>query len=264
MSFTADWLALREPADRAARNHDVSFALRNHFAAAAQLRIIDLGAGTGANMRACVPLMPAGQRWILVDNDAALLDIACQHTPPDTTIATRRCDLAGELDRAVADGADLVTASALFDLVSADWIDALVALLARRHMPLYAVLTYTGESRWEPSHPADGVVLAAFHADQRSDKGFGPALGPAAAAYLAKQLKKAGYTVESGGSPWLLDRGDQALMAALAEGIAGAVAEVGAIEAEIVADWLASRRTASACFTGHVDIFAVPSHPLPP
>src|SRR6185312_14115446 len=65
--FSADWLALREPADRAARDR----GLARRFAAALppRPRIIDLGAGTGATARALAPFV-AGT-WILVDRDAA-------------------------------------------------------------------------------------------------------------------------------------------------------------------------------------------------
>jgi hypothetical protein len=51
--FTTDWLALREPADAVAR----AGALVGPFVSgiAATRRIIDLGAGTGANLRYLAP-----------------------------------------------------------------------------------------------------------------------------------------------------------------------------------------------------------------
>jgi spermidine synthase len=40
---------------------------------AGRLRVVDLGAGTGANLRRLAPLLGSGQRWTLVELDPALV-----------------------------------------------------------------------------------------------------------------------------------------------------------------------------------------------
>ena len=73
---------------------------------------------------------------------------------------------------------DLVTASAFFDLVSEEWIARFCQELAARQLPLYTVLTYDGTETWSPPHDHDAPMLAAFHAHQGRDKGFGWAKRP--------------------------------------------------------------------------------------
>ncbi len=74
MGFSADWLALRDPADRAAR--DQTLARRAAEAAGPAPVIVDLGCGTGASWRALAPLLPDGARWRFVDNDPGCWSIA--------------------------------------------------------------------------------------------------------------------------------------------------------------------------------------------
>ena len=74
--FSADWLALREPADHRARDPATLTRVVAHLARLALPEIVDLGCGSGSNLRALAPRLGARQRWRLVDNDAALLDAA--------------------------------------------------------------------------------------------------------------------------------------------------------------------------------------------
>jgi SAM-dependent methyltransferase len=224
MSFSSNWLALREPADRAARDGALAAALGDWAAARTRalgrpLLVVDLGCGTGASHRALSPLLP-GARWRLTDNDPALLAEAAGRTGAHTLCL----DLAATPEIAL-DGADIVTASALFDLASAAWIDRLAGALAPGAAML-AALSYDGIETWDPADPAEAEGLAAFHAHQVGDKGFGPSLGPGGAAYLAQALARGGREVRRAPSPWRLSRSrDGALIEALADGAAGAAAQ---------------------------------------
>src|SRR5262245_50976271 len=103
------WLALREPADAAARSSSLLSHLAEGLPDDRPLRIVDLGSGTGSNIRYLSPRLPHPQDWLAVDRDAALLAMA----PPG--VRTQTMEL-GALDdeRALADR-HLVTASALLD-----------------------------------------------------------------------------------------------------------------------------------------------------
>ncbi|HKH34927.1 MAG TPA: hypothetical protein VKA80_12340, partial [Beijerinckiaceae bacterium] len=61
--FSADWLALREPADHRARNRELLAQLRARFAGQEAVTVVDLGSGTGSNLRACAPQLAPRQRW---------------------------------------------------------------------------------------------------------------------------------------------------------------------------------------------------------
>jgi len=121
--FSSVWLALREPADAAARSSAlVDFAAADSVGRAFQGRLLDLGGGTGANIRYLSSRLPAPQLWTLVDNDAGLLERAPVH------ITRRQADLNAVVDdEELFTGTSIVTASALLDLVSEPWLRKLVA-----------------------------------------------------------------------------------------------------------------------------------------
>ena len=73
--FTADWLALREPADRRARNRELVRDLTAWRRDLRELAVVDLGAGTGAALRYLAPRLGGEQTWLLLDHDAALLGL---------------------------------------------------------------------------------------------------------------------------------------------------------------------------------------------
>ena len=272
--FSADWLALREAADHAARNRRLLELVEARFADREPVRVLDLACGAGSNLRGQALHLPPRQSWRLVDHDPQLLDAAraaliawadrVEGEAPLTLlkgeqrieIALERGDLARFGDALLTPDLDLVTAAACFDLVSAAWIEDFCAALTERRLPLYAVLSYDGSERWSPVHASDAQMLAAFCSHQARDKGFGPAAGPSAAALLRAALERRGYVVETAPSPWRLGPSDAALIRALADGSAEAVAETGLVAADAITDWRVSRRSAAACEIGHVDLFA--------
>lgn len=253
MGFSADWLALREPADAPAR--DPALARRAAALAGPAPLVVDLGCGTGASFRALAPLLPQAARWRLVDHDPALLTLAGDAAGGRAELV--EADL-GDPAALPLEDATLVTASALLDLVPEAW----VAGLARRlRVPFYAALSYDGRMEWTPGDPRDAAVAAAFDRHQRGDKGLGPALGPAAAERSAWVFETAGFTVETAPSPWSLGSDQGALQRALVEGIAAAAREAGAEDA---AAWGARRRELAArthCTIGHLDLLAIPGRP---
>ncbi len=277
MSFSPEWLALREPADHAARSASLMARLGRHFAGRQRLSVVDLGCGAGSNLRGTFAALPDAQDWRLVDYDPALLAAARERLAgwadearaegdrlllrkdgKSLAVAFHQADLNRDLATALPEGADLVTAAALFDLVSPAWIDGFVAVLAARGLPLYTVLTYDGTERWDPAHAADDAMLAAFHAHQATDKGFGPAAGPQATGAMAKAFAAAGYDVARAPSPWVLGPAFASLARELVTGFAGAVRETGRVPGAEIDAWLAARLTGVTCHVGHEDLFAVP------
>lgn len=190
--FSAAWLALREPHDAAARAAELVGLLRTHppmtrngaDAALVAREIVDLGSGSGANLRWLAPRLGGEQAWLLVDHDAALL-AAAERTLLEWAAATGAAALAespargpgrdGWLDDIVVTGADfacrvrraradlaadlerielperaLVTSSALLDLVSAEWLDALARRCDATSADVYFALTYDGRTVCTP------------------------------------------------------------------------------------------------------------------
>jgi SAM-dependent methyltransferase len=274
--FSADWLSLREPADHRARNGGLLDVLAGSFAGRDALTIVDLGCGTGSNLRATAPHLGPAQHWHLVDYDPKLLAAARERLRAWADAAEARGEDLGlriggraitvsfhQADLATGPGAvldlkpDLVTAAALFDLVSAPWIEGFAAAVAARGAAFYTALTYNGAEAWEPPHAADAAMFRAFHAHQGGDKGFGPSAGPEATEALASAFRAQGYRVTLADSPWRLGNEDRALVTELARGVAQAVRETGQVPEAAIADWLQAREQA-ACMIGHTDCLALP------
>jgi SAM-dependent methyltransferase len=273
--FSADWLTLREGADHRSRDARLLSTLAEVLAGRSEPEIVDIGCGTGSNLRAAAPALGSRQRWTLVDHDAGLLAAAreklsawadrAESAPGSLVIhkdgkiirvGFRQADLARDLDFAIGEKPDVVTASALFDLCSAEFIAAFARSLAARGAVFHTVLTYNGLQAWTPEHAADRAMLDAFHAHQTTDKGFGRAAGPEAPRCLREAFLALGYRVEEADTPWVLGDADAGLVGELQTGFAGAVSETGKVAATLVAAWSALPR--SGCIVGHTDTLAIP------
>jgi len=239
-------------------------AITDAFRDRADLALVDLACGTGATLRAIASHLPARQRWRLVDNDLSLLArAAALGGPPNLVVAAKPVDLARDLELALEAPLDLVTTSALLDLVSAEWLDRLVVEAAARRLPVYAALSYDGRVVFQPALEHDEEIVAGFNRHQRTDKGFGPALGPLAAAHAVESFERVGYAIVQGASDWMFDAEDRDIQEGLFADFAAAAMPMTGLSEPLVADWLLRRRAAvargrSRLRVGHLDIFARP------
>ena len=62
--FSASWLALREPVDHASRSAEVTEFVVERYCRRSPLRIVDLGSGTGSNLRHLAPRFATAQEWV--------------------------------------------------------------------------------------------------------------------------------------------------------------------------------------------------------
>lgn len=252
MSFSPDWLALREPVDHAARDADL--LAQAVAAAGSDAVVMDLGCGTGSTARAFAGHAIAGWTWRFVDEDKGLLEIVKARHPLSEQLAHNLKDIAA----LPLEGVGLVTASALLDLMPRDWVIALAKRLSAARVPFYGALNYNGAMHWSPAHDDDDRVTQAFNAHQCTDKGLGPALGPTSGEVTAQIFADHGFTVTQGDSPWRLDAAHADLQMPLLAGIADAAQDMGMTSA---ADWMQDRIALIAKgtgYVGHTDILAMP------
>jgi SAM-dependent methyltransferase len=263
--FSADWLALREPHDARARNPTVLDAVVASLAGYPSIRIVDLACGTGSTLRALAPRFPAGQNWRLTDNDLSLLARAsAMERFAGVAFTTTPLDLNHDLEAALDGPIDLITTSALLDLVSEAWLDRLAVETVARSVPIYAALSYDGRIEIGPSDTFDAAIIAALNAHQRSDKGFGPALGPTAASSAIARYQSLGYSVVHGASDWVIGPHDRDFQMEIFAGWASVAREIGDHSLADTVQWLTFRRDAvaagrSSIRVGHVDVFARPT-----
>ena len=263
--FSADWLALREPFDAAARSRKVREAALASVADLDPVAIVDLACGTGSGLRALAPHIATRQTWRLVDNDLSLLARAADSARPERAqVNAVPVDLAHDLEAALDGAVDLVTTTALLDLVSEPWLERLAIECAARRLPLYAALSYDGRIELAPKDPGDAAIVAAVNAHQLNDKGFGPALGPQAAAQAIARFATVGYFVDRETADWVIGPVDREMQQALLAGWAGAAQEFGAPHLDEIIAWLTRRRELvaagqSSIRVGHIDLFARPT-----
>ena len=124
------WLDLRESADAAARSLDLVRQLCRRLPADGPLVVHDLASGQSIRCRWLAPLLPGPQHWVLQDRDPDLLVLAKANQPgPAATVETRLSDVT-RLGADELAGANLITASALLDLLTEEELAALVGACA--------------------------------------------------------------------------------------------------------------------------------------
>jgi hypothetical protein len=285
-SFSTGWLALREPVDARSRAAGLatllSAELRGSQTRNSLIEIIDLGAGTGANLRYAAPLLAGAQDWLLLERDPMLLAAMAQQTQAwsqasqshftasgarfavrgsrfECQVQGLALDLAVQLDSVPLRRGVLLTASALLDLVSEDWLRLLMRRAAAAEAAVWFTLTYDGRIDCDPLEAEDREVRELVNQHQLGDKGFGLALGPRAASLAAKILGERGYRVQCAPSDWCVGADHAALQYALVEGWFEAACEIAPTRTSMLRAWRTRRRAhieggRSTLRVGHVDM----------
>src|SRR5689334_15140432 len=211
--FSAEWLALREPADAAARSERLLQTVAARFALETNLTVLDVGAGTGSNARYLAERLHPQQQWLLVDHDPSLLIEASQRlrawgearglsvSRDEGAWRVEGEGLAVTFATRLADLADMSSSSELFldrrlVTASAPWLESLASACRQAGATALFALTYDGRIHCSPEEPGDDEVRQLVNEHQRGDKGFGPALGPTACTVAAECFGALGYSVE--------------------------------------------------------------------
>ena len=260
--FDKDWLSLREPADRSARAPALVEMLRRHVEASSDRTILDIGCGTGSTWRSLSGRMPDNTRWTLLDHDRVLLEEAKRRIGA-ADVTFRQFDL-NNISRLSLETVCVVTASALFDLVSDAFCSGFADRAAAAGCGLYAALNYDGKISWSYPHPLDADMVRTFNRHQQGDKGFGRALGPQAVECLERVFRARGYLVHMVSSPWRITEDAADLHEAFLSGFRQPLTEMAEWSEMEIESWLAYRMEAirfpaSLCDVGHTDLIAFPA-----
>jgi SAM-dependent methyltransferase len=262
--FDKNWLALREPADDKARAASLVEQFCHHLTEVSTPAVLDIGCGTGSTWRSLSAQVPTGTQWRLLDHDPELLAEAERRIGHKGAVTFNRFDLNRVEDLPLNDVA-VVTASALFDLCSADFCNRFAQTLRRNNVALYAALNYDGRMEWSIRHPLDQQVVSDFNQHQHFDKGFGPALGPNATEHLRLVFEAHHYHTAVATSPWMMGAEEEKLQIVFLQGLEKPLMEIGSLSKGEIAAWLDFRlhkilEPGSSCVVGHTDILALPPH----
>ncbi|WP_280561667.1 MULTISPECIES: class I SAM-dependent methyltransferase [unclassified Chromohalobacter] len=265
-TFSESWLAQREQADHDARATAPMQAAVDWLATRERQvpwQLLDLGSGSGANVRYLAPRLPGPQHWHLLDHDDALLGHAVErcHSLRDNAgtplrVTTYQRDLHA-LDASWFAGIDLVSASALCDLVSATWVEALADACAAHRAATLITLNVDGNIRFQTDDVAvndaeDAWLFEILAAHQRRDKGLGPALGTTAPQTLIAAFTARGFHIVNAESTWRLTPAQRPLALNLIDGWAAAAREQAPHDRQRIERWWQRRR--EALYRGHLDL----------
>lgn len=263
--FSAEWLTLREPYDVRSRGDAFAQAIRARLPSR-PLLAMDLGSGTGSNIRYLAARLGGAQRWLTIDNDAALIGhqpAALHGSTFNVELRPHQLNLATDLDAVPFDGCHVVTGSALLDLVSASWLQQLARHCQRIGADVLFALTYDGRIDCSPADRDDGWMRDLINQHQRGDKGFGPALGPDATEQACTLFAAMHFETRTMASDWLLEPHEQALQRMLIEGWTGAALEIAPGDETRIVQWGTRRYShltagVSRIRVGHQDFMAWP------
>jgi SAM-dependent methyltransferase len=216
VTVSPDWLALREPADAAARAIDLVAQVRQLLPARRPAVVHDLGCGTGSMARWLAPQLSGPQHWVMYDRDPDLLARAALGVPPPTgdgsrvTVETRQRDIT-RLDQRDLTGASLITASALLDMLTAAEVERIARSCVEAGCVVLLTISVTGHIALTPSDPLDDAIASAFNEHQRRAGDDGRLLGPDAVGAAADMFAGLGADVVIAPSPWRLGASDAVL-----------------------------------------------------
>jgi hypothetical protein len=262
------WLALREPADAAARAGELAEALERQTPAAGHRVIHDLGGGTGSMGRWLAPRLSGAQHWVVHDRDPDLLEVAVADLPGPAadgaavTVEPRESDITGLRPGDLA-GVSVITASAFLDMLTGEELAGLVGLCAGAACPVLLTLSVVGRVSLIPADPLDVRVAAAFNDHQRRATERGRLLGPDAVAFAVEEFGRLGCEVVVRPSPWRLGASQADLAAEWFTGWVDAACEQDPDLAAEVGGYARRRlQQASAgqlmVTVGHADLLALP------
>ncbi|MEQ8706997.1 MAG: class I SAM-dependent methyltransferase [Phaeodactylibacter sp.] len=232
--FATNWLEERYRFDVAARNPRVEAACLQYFSDHTSVSIIDIGAGTGANFIYLAEKLPQSQQWALLELNPTLLKHARErlkiwgaakgYAVSESTQELHFKKSQQHISVRFVNGSflelpqllplqryHLVTASAVFDLLSKEMLQRLVQTFHGNRLALLATLNYESMS-YLPADAADEHWTGLYEKHMQRSQDFGRALGPDCASYLEhcyKELPK--DQLLRAPSRWQIEPGDAAM-----------------------------------------------------
>jgi len=255
------WLQLREPADIASRSESLSRTIAATMPRAKPVHVLDLATGTGTNLRYLSGFLPDCQHWLIVDSNAELLNKVSVLT--SSWASAQNFKFKKNIDRYLISGTtlkchietlnldlrkldnveifkdrDLVTASALLDLTSEQWLHTLADRCRSVGAGVLFAITYTGGSTCSPQEPEDDMIRNLLNQHQKTDKGLGgPAEGPDAVNCASRCFKNVGYSVQTAPSHWMLGNNEHDLQRMLIDSWTVAAIQMEPAKVSLISHW---------------------------
>lgn len=232
--FDPKWLQERYRFDAAARNKELEWEAIHQFAFLEHLQIVDLGSGTGANVRYYLEQFPQNQTWYCVEEDGMLREVFWQNMlelahadgyQPEQEGDSLKMTKSGhwveihfvqgnlmELDKLVdLLRTDLILANAVFDLFSADQFAELIHVISHHSLSMLFSLNYEGMAFF-PQEEKDDFFIRQYNAHMQRPQDFGHGMGPDASQVMKEALNKKLGHVKRGQSIWEIAQEDTEML----------------------------------------------------
>lgn len=292
-TFDTTWLNTRFPFDEAARSSQVNKACLNTLSQnrippnpkpkiqnspTAQLNLLDVGSGTGANFLHFFESIPASQNWFFLDHDSRLLTASLQRIA--TYVAERGYPMTKQKDGLelqvegqvitvktisgsfeelenllpLAD-LDLVMASAFFDLFMPSQLQSFLDKVFAANCDLLLTLNYASMT-FAPAHPLDEAMVAWYEQHMQRPKAGGIPMGPNCSRLIRKYLEEKQLYFWEEPSVWKIGGADQAMLRFLLGFMEEALGELDLLEEEKeqIAAWLRMRREQVDALKLHLEV----------
>ena len=288
VGFETAWLNERFKYDNAARNKSVEQSFLDHFGGEKEIKIVDIGSGTGANCLYFLEKLTQNQKWFLVEKDVRFFDPTIERltshaskngyeievkgahlkiqTPSKTIEIHIINDSFFNLPKLLnLQEINAVMAAAVFDLLSEKQFRDFVSTVFENKTALLATMNYSG-MHFLPSTSLDNHFVNIYENHMMRQQDFGKGMGKNVASVLSNHFSTSGYDFISGESNWELDYFANKMHAFLLDFMDDSISELLTENNEKLKfkDWLSKKRSLSenkklSIEVRHFDFFVKPA-----
>lgn len=287
-NFYANWLNDRYPFDSEARNKDLEAAFLSYLNQKEEVRLVDVGAGTGSNALYLMDKISGNQHWHFIEQDASFEEVvfhrleeyASYHkydwikkghsafiTTPNKQLTFQFINgsLLDIKDLVELETIDIVVANAVFDLFSKDQIQQFLQPILAREIACYFTLNYQSMS-FHPEDPFDDTFISLYETHMERPQTMGSAMGKKANSFIQEQLSSSSK-VTSGISTWHFQQEDIKMHYYLLNFMESAIPELDMKEEikVLLPKWIQRKKDQIISRQlelqiHHLDIFSIPHH----
>lgn len=256
--FGQSWLSCRAPYDAMARSKELEQKAWSLIHDNDTPMVMDLGCGSGNNVLFLADRWPSSLQWMGIDHDEQLIAAASERCDQaDCAFTGIVADLL-DLNQLLPDHRpDLVVANAVFDLFTADMMNALLGDLRETGTAMLTTLNYTS-MEWAQPLPHEAEIIGLYESHMVRPRPSGNGLGPTAPKVIMKTVKALGGETDRRESVWDIPADDSAMFRHLLGFIADSVPQMitaESIQAPVLTNWLEQRTLhPSALRVTHQDI----------
>ena len=211
--FSTIWLEERFRFDAAARNAQLEHICLKYIDKYPRVNLVDVGAGSGANVRHWAERIPQDQSWTLVEQDGELLAEGLQLTAAwgkergfevyegskgewIFSTSSKKVQVKGVVGSLldINEQVDLTTqhmvmANAVFDLFSVQQFETFARQIQPHSLAFYPTINYAGMG-FEVLHPGDAQMVAWYEGHMERNRPEGRAMGKTCSNFMQQTLSE--------------------------------------------------------------------------